>query len=219
MIDTALRRALGAAWVAGSVGLPLALAHAEESWRYLDVTVTADPMKAQGPHAWDGTSAGFILGPMLVGGLSSPLDLALCVVTLQGGSECYYKERNGKPESYCYDSLDCRWTARVPEGSDFGLVAYDLDTLIDPRFSDLVDAVIVSATGNSQTSELQASVSALIEEISVTGFDLGGGRKLTFALGEERRRARDLPVFGLDDCASPCRLQQSTLQIIPAPIP
>lgn len=205
---------------------------AQEDWeRYVSLTVQADTTDVY-TRPWDGIgSAGGIASGwwFFMPNLSSPPDMAVCVVT-QDRHECYDKEKDGKPISFCQDSYDCEWVIRVPDRGAFGLVVYDIDTLaytmvnttahnlIDAGgLNDLVDVLLVANGSDEDLSGLEASVRRLTEEISNTKVGVDGHWTVPIAPGEDLRRERDLPVRPLDGCAAEaCRLQQSTFLLRPA---
>lgn len=194
------------------------------------ITIIANEVDAYG-RAWDGVGGGgAAIGPGLLLPLpiSSPPDLALCVV---GGEvmECHHRADGGMPESLCPDAFRCSWTVTVPVGVPFGLVVYDIDWAAPnvPDANDLVDALVV-AKGNQCTRDVEYTVRQAVGLIARTRIAMPSwmpriegvtsGTSLSLNPGEERRRSAALTVLDPDGCAtSACTLTQSSILIETVP--
>lgn len=189
--------------------------------RDLYLSVQTDQVDVYG-DPWDGIQTSGMLGGFFAPvNISSPPDMAACVVTVDV-YDCYRKGTEENPESFCHDSYSCEWTIDAPD-SEFGIVIYDIDVLAGRNVSDLVDVFLVSPDGNASDA-LRESTRFVMNTVSPLDIDVPEevGKalhlekdKFKYRSGEAKRRERVLKVLTAGQCAStPCILTQSSVQLI-----
>jgi hypothetical protein len=180
------------------------------------VQVRADPTTVYGTP-WDGVSGG---GPLQFAlPTSSPPDLAVCIVAIDGERPAIACEHRGtahQPVSLCEDSFECTFDVAVPQSRPFGLIIYDIDEIwFGADRHDLVDVAIVAEPADDMRA-LAEAVRTGVARIARTDISVPGLGKVTVQPGELLRRERPYPVLRRGQCAAaPCRLTQSTVTIAP----
>lgn len=189
----------------------------------LRVTVVANETTAYG-MPWDGIRMGGIVGSFMPElPLTSPPDLAVCVVALEGQDtaiECHHNVVDGTPVSFCHDAFECSFDLPSRSGAAFGVVIYDIDTLLGDDRNDFVDAFLV-ASPEGEIAVVEAATRAAVQTLCRTDVEVPGTfrdrlklDRLTILPNEEKRRASAMRVIGRGDCeAAACRLTQSQVSI------
>ena len=164
-----------------------------------DLTVTADPNKANG-SPWDGIPR---LGNSTAN-LNAAPDIAVCVVRKNEKPDCVWRPQGRRLLSICQNQWTCRFPGIALGPLPVGLVLID----IDARNHDIIDTVILA--GNEK-GEADADIAESLR---------GAMSVLTPNRSEDskERAVRNAKVVPLADCIGekPCRLTQSELRFEPS---
>ena len=170
--------------------------HAEN--QTYDLTVTADPTKANG-SPWDGIPR---LGNSKAN-LNAAPDIAVCIVRANAKPECIWRPEGRRLFSICQNQWTCKFPSVAFGPLPVGLVLID----IDARNHDIIDTVILSG------SEKSAADADIAESLR------GAMSILTPNRSEDSKEhaVRSARIVPLADCATvkPCRLTQSEVTLVP----
>lgn len=179
---------LGAAFALALL-VPLS-AQAQE--QRFDITVTADPTKANG-SPWDGVPR---LGNSKIN-LNAAPDIAVCLVRANAKPECLWKPQGRRLLSMCQNAWTCKFDDVALGPLPIGLVFVD----IDARNHDIIDVAVLTDRDDAKANEDIAD--SLRTAMSV----------LTPHRSEDTKEhlVRGAKLLALADCTGgkPCRLTQS----------
>jgi len=227
MIRLALN-AMAAASAIAVVALQPSPASAEtappsEASQTIRLTVVANETTAYGTP-WDGIRMGGIVGSLMPElPLTSPPDLAVCLVALEGedtAMECHHNLVDGTPVSFCHDAFECSFDLPSRSGTAFGVVIYDIDTLLGDDRNDFVDAFLIAGP-EGEIAAVEAATRAAVQTLCRTDVEVPGTfrdrlklDRLTIMPNEQKRRSSAMRVIKRGDCeAAACRLTQSQVSI------
>jgi hypothetical protein len=156
------------------------------------MSVQANDRKFNG-QAWDGVEA---FAPLSVP-TTTPPDLAVCVVPLNGAERCIERQTARERQSLCQNSFSCTFELGVNVREPFGLFIYDIDL----RWDDLVDFLIVVPEARMPPARYAPIERRLREMLT--------DRTETLNPTENSRRRRDTFVVTPEQCREGCPLSQS----------
>jgi hypothetical protein len=170
----------------------------------IEVDLMVDPTTVNG-NPWGGGGA-FILHsiPFMPNNPTVAPSVIFCVVTLEHPEpDCHGIRENGKLHSSCVQSFDCEWTNLHIPDDVFAFVFFSRGMM----FTKLVDIVIFTRHRLTANNPDRHRIEDVARQAAA---------RLAPPLlhSEVERRERPFQIFGLDDCASGCRLRQSKITLL-----
>jgi hypothetical protein len=180
----------------GGVLLALACTGLAAEEAVINLTVIADPVKANG-SPWDGYPA--VGGKIVVPETSNAPDIAVCLVQARGGPDCIWRTERRRTTSHCPDATTCTIPGIRLPSLPIGLVFIDVDLVRH----DLIDFVILTdkQASNDDVAKVDANLHAVMK--TLTPSLAARDREL------QQRKARVLPMELCTGEGQKCDLSQS----------